>query len=269
LKKSAHYETINGYNVITAVQEAVLDPASTLDAMKPLIEALPETARAKAIGLKIQAQQKILRDENAKAVVKKEANPKADISSEEARWNQARANIQVEEQNLRPVIEAVEAKKPGLFDEAGVYFPPGEGEKHLTKAEEALLAGKLSGLQKYEALTLTGEIIPDNRGREYWEKTGGVWAKTKIEEIGEGMPDGAILPESLTQAQRTEIAAQTEAERIAALTPEAKAAEKQGRLDAAADEADRLSRRAVIQGTEFDAAAYYAGKQAEIEALYA
>jgi hypothetical protein len=77
------------------------------------------------------------------------------------------------------------------------------------------------------------------------------------------------LPADLTEAQRTEIAAQKEAKRIAALTPEAKETEKEARLDAAADEADRLERRAKIQGKDFDTAAYYAEKQSEIEAKYA
>jgi hypothetical protein len=269
VKKSAYYKTIDGYDIVTAIQEAVIDPAATTEAAEPLIGALPETAQANAIILKIQAQQAAMRDEDAKAAAKKQADPNADTSAEEARWNQAKANVQVEEQNLRAVLEAIEAAKPGLYGNAGVYFPPREGEKHLNPAEEAGLTDKWAALQKHEALTLTGEIIPDWRSTEYHIKTGGVWVKTKVEHIGEDLPEGAILPDDLTAEQRAEIAEQQEAERVAGLTPEQKAAEKQARLDAAADEADKLSRRAAIQGTDFDTAAWYAERQDEIEEKYA
>jgi hypothetical protein len=269
MKKSAQYRNIDGYDVITAIQDAVIDPAATAAAVIPLIEALPETAQARAIAAKIAAQQGIAVSGAEAARAKQAANPKADISAEEARWNLAKANIAAEEQNLKPVIAAIEAKKDELYRGAAVYFPPGEGEKHLSIAEETDLAPKWAALQEHEALTLAGEIIPDWRGTEYRLKTAGTWAKDTLEHIGEALPAGAVLPDALTEAQRAEITGQEEAARVAALTPEAKAAEKQAALDAAADEAGRLSRRAAIQGAAFDTAAYYAEKRAAIEEKYA
>jgi hypothetical protein len=271
MRKTAIYQVIDGYNVVGAIEEATADPAATIEAMKPLIEALPETAQAKAVTQKILAQQQIVREESDKARVKREANPQADISAEEAKWDQARANIAVEEQNLAPLLAAIEAARSRLFEEAAVYFPPGPGEKHLAQAEEADLAAKWAALQEHEALTIEGEIIPDWRGTEYWEKneTSGRWTKIAITAIGEGLPEWAMLPKSLNDLARAEIAAQDEADRLAALDPEAKEAEKQARLDDAADEADRLSRRAAIQTKDFDAAAWYEEKSAEIEAKYA
>jgi hypothetical protein len=269
MKQSAFYQTIDGYNVIGAIQDATADPAATEEAMKPLIEALPEVAQTTAITQKILAQQQVIQEEAAKARAKRQANPQADISGEEARWEQAKANIAVEEQNLGPILAAIEAAKPRIFEEAVVYFLPNPGEKHLSPAEEADLAAKWAALQEHEALTLEGEIIPDWRGTEYHLKTAGVWTKAKVEHIGETLPEGAILPDDLTLSQRTEIAAQDEADRLAALEPEEREAEKQARLDAAADEADRLSRRAAIQKKDFDAAAWYGEKSAEIEAKYA
>jgi hypothetical protein len=76
------------------------------------------------------------------------------------------------------------------------------------------------------------------------------------------------LSDDLTAEQQTEIAEQQESERIAGLTGEQKATEKQARLDALAEEADKLSRRAQIQGRDFDAAAWYAEKRDEVEAKY-
>jgi hypothetical protein len=270
MKKSASYQTIDGYDIVTAIRESTIDPAQTMKAVNALVEALPETAQVKSITAKIIAQQNIMQEENAKATAKRLANPQADISAEEARHNQAKANIEVEEQNLKPVLDAINAARLSLFEEAALCFPPGPGEKHLSPAEEADLVPKWAALGKHEALTLTGDVIPFMQGAEYWEKDEETdrWAKTKIAVVGEALPDGAILPDSLTPGQRAEIAAQDESDRIAALNPEAKEAEKNARLDEAADEADRLSRRALIQGKSFDAAAWYAEKQDGIEAKY-
>jgi hypothetical protein len=51
------------------------------------------------------------------------------------------------------------------------------------------------------------ETDSDFRSSEYWQKTNGRWEKTKIMQIGIAVPDDAILPNALTDAQRSEIAA--------------------------------------------------------------
>ena len=152
---------------------------------------------------------------------------------------------------------------------APAYFPPGPGVLQVNGEEAAPLETKLAALTEREKLTLEGEVIPDNRGLEYWKQTGGVWVKTKIEDIDVALPAGSVLPEALTQAQQAEIANQQDAARIAALTPEQKTAEKQAALDALADEAARLEKRAQIQGNDFDAAEWYAEHKTPIEAKYA
>jgi hypothetical protein len=269
VRKIAQYQIIDKYQKVTTIQEAVINPAATAEAVKPLLEALPETVQVKAITQKILAQQEIMQDENRKGAEKQKANPKADISAEEARWNQAKANVRVEERNLMPLIEKIEAARIELYEKNAVYFGVNTGEKLLNPAEEADLTAKFSALEEHEALTLAGEIIPDNRGVEYWKKTNGAWTKLKIEKLGIPLPAGAVLQDALKDSDKAEIAAQKEAARIAALDADARTAEKQSRLDALADEADRLSRRAVIQGKAFDPAAWYAEKQAETEAVYA
>jgi hypothetical protein len=269
VKKRASYQTIDGYDVITVIGEAASDPAATMEAVRLRIEALPETAQMKAITLKILAQQDVMREENAKAVAKRQANPASDVSAEEARHNQAKANVEVFEAELRPIAAAIEEARLSLYEECAVYFPAGTGEKLLSEAEEADLVPKHAALAEHEALTLSGEIIPDNRGEKYHLKTGGKWARGKVKHIGEELPEGAVLPADLAEAQRSEIAEQREAKRIAALTPEAKEAEKQTRLDNAADEAYRLEQRARIQRADFSSTDWYAEKKAEIEEKYA
>ncbi|MDR0758645.1 MAG: hypothetical protein LBF74_00835 [Treponema sp.] len=269
MKKTASFETIDDYEVISAINDATIDPAATMEAIKPLIEALPETAQAKAITLQILAQQEAMLREKQAAATKRVANPNADITTEESRWNIAKNSLTLKEQELKPVTEAIETARIRLYEEAAVYCLPGTGQKILSEAEEADLIAKWAELQPHEALTMEGEVIPDYRGTEYHLKTAGVWSKVKIEDIGVPLPEGVVLPDDLTPTQREEIAAQQEADRLAALTPEQRETEKQGRLDTVADEADRLFRRSQIQGREFDTAAYYAEKSAEIEAKYA
>ena len=288
MKKTADFEVIDGYEVITAIQDATIDPAATTEAIGPLLEALSETVQAKAITLQIFAQQKIMQDENQAAQAKRKVDPNTDITAEESRWKIAKENITLKEQELKPLTEAIAAARIRLYEEVAVYCLPGPGQKILTPAEEADLAPKFAALQERirqaeeakktdpsantavrEKLTLEGEIVPDYRGVEYHKKTSGKWKKVKIEAIGEALPVGAILPNDLTPEQKAEIAAQTEADRLEGLTPEQKAAEKKSRLNAVADEAYRLEQRARIQGEDFDTAAYYAEKSAEIDAAYA
>jgi len=52
------------------------------------------------------------------------------------------------------------------------------------------------------------------------------------------------------------------------MTPEEKAAAKQAALDALADEADRLDRRAKIQQQAFDPVAWYREHSSTIEEKY-
>jgi hypothetical protein len=156
-----------------------------------------------------------------------------------------------------------------LIEQYAAYPQPGPGELHVNDDEGASVESSLAMLGKHEKLTLEGEIIPDWVGTKYHLKTGDTWTEAEITTIGEALPGGAVLPDDLTTEQRAEIAAQKEVERIAALDPDAKEAEKQAQLDALADEADKLSRRAAIQGKDFDAAAWYQERQGSIEEKYA
>jgi hypothetical protein len=155
-----------------------------------------------------------------------------------------------------------------LFSEYTVYFPLAPGEKLLDPEEEADLTSKWTVLREHEALTIEGEIIPDRRGAEYYLKTDGVWAEGKISVIGKALPEGAVQPDNLTEEQWKEITKQKEAERIASLTPEERAVELKNKLADLADEADHLSRRANIQGNEFDAVAWYQEHKVPIEEEY-
>jgi hypothetical protein len=116
-----------------------------------------------------------------------------------------------------------------------------------------------------------GGYIADYRGVECWSrnKKPGGWAKEKIEKTGIELPASAVMQENLSQEQNAEIAAQQRAKQIAALPPEERAKAEQAELDALADEAARLEKRAEIQGEPFDPKAWFREQIMAVEVKYA
>jgi hypothetical protein len=144
------------------------------------------------------------------------------------------------------------------------------GVVRMADDEAAGIPAALDALGQYQHLLIDMHtVIVDLRGTVYWKKVSGIWTKLEIDEINQDIPIGAYaedggIPENIQK----EIAAQMEAEGIAALSAEEKGKKKQDLLDSAADEAAHLERRAQIQGKPFDTQAWYQTKAAEIEAKY-
>jgi hypothetical protein len=156
-----------------------------------------------------------------------------------------------------------------LFYQYADMIEPGPNSKTTSDEAGTLIQEKLTALEAHQVLTTDDEIVPDWRGTKYWLKSDGTWHEEAITAIGVPLPENAVLQDNLTAEQHTEISAQKEALRIADLDADKRAAELQDALNALADEADKLSRRAQIQGTTFDAAAWYQEHKASIEAKYA
>jgi hypothetical protein len=151
----------------------------------------------------------------------------------------------------------------------------GPGRKAISEDAYATRKAKFEALKEHQLLTEGLEIIPDFRNVEYWQKQDGRWGKTKIEHIGEVIPSGAIVADALTAPQRAEIAAQEKADRIAALSPEDKAAEKQAQIKAVIHEAVIKKQEAELEAEvndtplTFDPVAWVRERKTEIEAIYA
>jgi hypothetical protein len=134
---------------------------------------------------------------------------------------------------------------------------------------------RLDALGEHQCLTEDLETIPDFRNAEYWQKLDGRWGKHKIEHLGETVPPAAIVPDTLTAPQRSEIAAQEKADRIAALSPEDKEAEKQAQIKAVIHEAVIKKQEAELEAEVndtplmFDPVAWVRERKSEIEAIYA
>jgi hypothetical protein len=163
-----------------------------------------------------------------------------------------------------------------LFETYAVQFVnTGPGRKALSEDEYAVHKAKFEALKEHECLTESLEIIPDFRNVEYWQKQDGRWGKTKIVCLGETVPSGAVVPDALTAPQQAEIAAQEKADRIAALSPEEKAAEKQAQIKAVIHEAVIKKQEAELEAEvnnaplEFDPVSWVRERKSEIEAIYA
>jgi hypothetical protein len=151
----------------------------------------------------------------------------------------------------------------------------GPERKALSGDEYAGHKAKFEALGEHQCLTEDLETIPDFRDTEYWQKLDGRWEKTKIERLGETIPSGAIIPDALTAPQRAGIAAQEKADRIAALSPEDKEAEKQAQIKAVIHEAVIKKQEAELEAEvndtplAFDPVAWVHERKSEIEAVYA
>jgi hypothetical protein len=160
-----------------------------------------------------------------------------------------------------------------LVEQHVVFSSPVAGEALFEDDDSGVIAlqaaFKSLGETQNQFLDFSGAVIPDWRGTKYHLKAGGIWTEVEIADVGIAVPEGAVFPDALTEEQRKEIAEQREAARIAALSPEARAAELSARLEDLADKADQLERRAHIQGKEFDPKSWYQEHKGLIEEKYA
>jgi hypothetical protein len=164
-----------------------------------------------------------------------------------------------------------------LFEKNKVYFRPGPNQINMEDPEADPLIEKFKGLNKNRLLTLSGETVLNYIGTEYYLLENGKWKKIKIEHVGE-IPYGPTQ-EELTPEQSEEIMAQEESERkakaqeeekkrICCMTPEERDEALQRELDALADEAAKLEKRAQIQGKVFDPITWYQEQAAPVREKY-
>jgi hypothetical protein len=163
-----------------------------------------------------------------------------------------------------------------LFETYAVYSVNiGPGRKLISEADYAARKARFDALGEHQCLTEALEIIPDFHNTEYWQKADNRWGKHKIEHLGETVPADAVFPDALNETQRAEIASQERADRIAALSPGEKAAEKEARIKAVIHEAVIRRQEAELEAEvndtplEFDPVAWVRERKGEIEAIYA
>ena len=257
-------EIINGFS------QRVIDPQATNKTVDVLITRTPQWESLQSQRMKIESQRKIAKEKHGLMVHAANTGDEKNERLYSADLNAAFSAICVLEDEARPLIVELETVRRNLYMEYAEFFPCGPGQHCLENDEYEALKAKFDALEGKQRLTRAGEVIPDNRGLEYYhKKKSGKWVRGKIEHIGETPPEGFITIDALPSKEQQEIAGQQEMERIAAMSVEERAQAKVDALNALADEAGRFEQRAKIQGKTFDPIAHYDKHKAAIEAKYA
>jgi len=186
-------------------------------------------------------------------------------------------NATCDPEETRAKVEAIITKNPDillkktrdeLFKENEVLVRLGKEQKNVEDVEGERLKCIFENLGSHEKLQLSGDTIPDQRDTEYWIKQANTWNKHKIEYLGETLPQNAVLSDKLSETQQQEIAEQDEEVRLANLTPDQKAEEKEAAIIAAKREVRNLKEEAEIAGESFDAKTEYQLRKAKIDKKY-
>ena len=141
--------------------------------------------------------------------------------------------------DLPGLNDSLNKKRIQLIEENAVYQETAKNQIDITKNQYDDYKIKLISIRQYyndtkkrRFLVSTGDIIDDNRGRVVWEKDD-KWKKRTLRFLSDVKESLEIWETELTEEQRQEIAIQVENDRIAALSPEDKEAEKNVMIEAA------------------------------------
>jgi hypothetical protein len=182
------------------------------------------------------------------------------------------------EEEMKPLGEAYLAKREIIAGQNAVYFEPGrENEVAVDNAKYTLAKTALESKAKYKAVSVLADgniaVVDDYRGCKHWVLNAGRWESGSIALAGEfTLAAGAIWDFDLTEAQKVEIAAQDEADRVGALTLAEKDAEKAKELERVLGESVAMRSALEIQGATDplgESQAWYNARVEEINLKYA
>ena len=123
------------------------------------------------------------------------------------------------------------------------YFNTIPGQCNVSDEEGEELEDKLRQLRDNERLTRAGEVVMDNRGREWFSFCGDMWQRGIIKTIGEALPDGAVWARDLSRDQAREIKDQEDCELVSRMS-------RESRQRAADAEIQKAKERAVMMRLE-------------------
>jgi DNA-directed RNA polymerase subunit F len=133
------------------------------------------------------------------------------------------------------------------------------------------LSEKLSKLVNGQYLTTDGDVVEDNRGKEYFHRDGGEWHEIKIERLGQKVPNGALLASELTSGDKVEIIEQRQRKVVSAMPDSERLKDKSRATEKAIMDAAIMKSGYEIEGRDDpggDARAWLESRKKEIEALY-
>jgi hypothetical protein len=284
--KTVLKETIDGHEVVKNFGYLTIEPIETQKVVDPIIADSDEQksidAKKAEIGNRINqmlqsrkaaiAANRIISSKTSTAAEKEQALKDYDKHNSDFKVHDA---MITELQKDIPALskKLAERKKQEIAKNA-VYFDPGKNEEIIDPAEMVDLINKSGEIPAGCILCRDGSYIEDNRGKVHWVKSSGKWAKTTIGKLGDKLPAGEIWETDLDDAQKQEIADQLESERLIALSPTEKTAEKDSIIEGLALQAVTMRSKLEIQGTSESAALtqsqdWYNAEVALIETKYA
>jgi hypothetical protein len=269
--KTVFHATVDGHEVVLGFGDPHIAPVETYAIIEPLLAQLPEYVAARQAGLALAQARQAAAYVLSMARAALAAGRRTEGDHLNAEYRVREREIESMAAALTPLVEAFEARKRALVEEHAIYFHPRPGEDLISDEQAAPLQEAWADRREGYALKLDGSMIPDHRGRTFWRKYNGAWEEQIITALGLEPVAGAVAEDALDAEQRTEIAEQAEAARVAALTPEARDAEREQALQGAVARAAAMRSELEIAG-DADALAksqaLYAAAQAEIAAKY-
>jgi hypothetical protein len=254
--KTVIHQIVDGYDVVLGFGQAAVDPVALSAKVTPQLATTVEAGACASLSQAI----------NAAALSQAQ-------STSQAIYNERTAALNALIAKWGPLSAALDARHTALNvaldQDPSVHFTPGSFD---SVKEDFLLDPQfatLSAITDAQAVNpqrcmicIDTTLVVDNRGTLYWTQAGGIWTQALITTLGATVPDGATLDAALTADQRTQIAAQAEAARVASLSPDAALAEATAQQQAA---------KAIVAEvqTEVTAGVSTAAQLASAQAVYA
>ena len=225
--KTVFHSNVDGYEIITGFADGngFIDPVATEAKIGETLRAHPATVAMVNLKNQINAARSQAYQLGGQI---QSASARGDTATAQKLAMQAQSlNLQAQslEIGLPEAIEQYEAVRAGMIADNAVYTAPGAGEELIADDQYATLSQAFALKAYGQALKLDGTYIADLRGETFWMLAGSTWTKTEITALGVDAPSGSIAEDQLTSDQWSQINAQAEAARVAALTPDEKLAE--------------------------------------------
>lgn len=266
---------IDGYTVLTGITSPTIDPVATIEVVRPILAETEEFKALQAASKSIEAERQKANEAFVAAAASVRSGKETERQRHELDVKEHREVADKLMVGLAPLVNALEQRRRALTVEHAVYFEPRVNEVHVGDEEAAEVAESLARLNKIEKLTIDGELVPDFHGMTFWRKSPDGWDKEDVWKVGDDpYAWGGILQSDLTAEQLAEIAEQLERERIAAMKPADRQAEKTARIDELATQAALRRSADEIRGMSAKDAlaaskAWYDEQVAALEELYA
>lgn len=197
--KTILIEKIDGYYIVRAFGETLIDPVATKNILMQLHDKTDEDKAVERKANEIK-QKSVSRKEAYFAA--KEARKKGDKINEAKHMNLVELRfdqIKILETEMRELLEKKKQKDVQLWKENIVYFEPKKGEEIITDEQyEQLGAAFMAAEAKGNYIDVSGQEVVNNKGVKY-VKDGQIMVVDKIGVKPDGLLLSTFTPEQLEQ----------------------------------------------------------------------